>query len=114
MFGKQQKKSFFNQLSGIASIISAAIVCIRLAYLGILPIQYAALIMITVVVFAALGNVFTKLALSGIAIWLFCKLVSGGNEAQFQAAVGAILALIIALLGLYVMIRGVFGKTRKG
>lgn len=113
MFRQQKKKSKFDQLTAISSIISAAIVCIRLSWMGILQIQYAALIMIAVVAFAAIGHVLTKLALSGVAIWLFCKLVSGGNEQQFNAAVGGILALIIALIGLYVMLRGVFGQTRK-
>lgn len=110
MFGQKQKKSVFSRLSGIASIISAAIICIRLAYFGILSVEWAALIMVAVVVMAAIGNTATKLGVCAIAIFLFAKFVSNGNEAQFQGVLGAILALLIALIGLYIMIRGAFGR----
>ena len=111
MFGQRQKKSVFSKLSGIASIVSAAIICIRLAYFGILSVEWAALIMVAVVVMAALGNTATKLGICAVAIFLFAKYVSHGNEAQFQGVLGAILALLIALIGLYIMIRGIFRKS---
>lgn len=110
MFERKQKKSVFSNLSAIASICSAAIICIRLAYYGILSVEWAALIMVAVVVMAAIGNTATKLGICAVAIFLFAKYVSHGNEPQFQGALGAILALIIALIGLYIMIRGVFRK----
>ena len=110
MFGQRQKKSFISNLSGIASICSAAIICIRLAYYGILSVEWAALIMVAVVIMAAIGNVATKLGICALAIFLFAKYVSRGNETQFQGVLGAILALLIALIGLYIMIRGVFKK----
>ena len=111
MFGQRQKKSFISNLSGIASICSAAIICIRLAYYGILSVEWAALIMVAVVVMAAIGNTATKLGICAAAIFLFAKFVSNGNEAQFQGVLGAILALLIALIGLYIMIRGIFRKS---
>lgn len=111
MFGQRQKKSVFSNLSGIASICSAAIICIRLAYYGILSVEWAALIMLAIVVMAAIGSTATKLGICAVAIFLFAKYVSHGNEAQFQGVMGAILALLLALIGLYIMIRGVFRKT---
>ena len=108
IFGQRQKKSFISNLSGIASICSAAIICIRLAYYGILSVEWAALIMFAVVVMAAIGNVATKLGICALAIFLFAKYVSHGNETQFKGVLGAILALLIALIGLYIMIRGIF------
>jgi len=110
MFGQRQKKSFISNLSGIASICSAAIICIRLAYYGILSVEWAALIMVAVVIMAAIGNVATKLGICALAIFLFAKYVSHGNETQFQGVLGAILALLVALIGLYIMIRGLFKK----
>ena len=113
MFRPRQNKSVLNNLSGIASIISAAIICIRLAYYGILSVEWAAIIMVTVVIMAAIGNVATKLGICAIAIYLFAKYISNGNQAQFQGVLCAILALLIALIGLYLMIKGVFGNNRK-
>jgi len=111
MFGQRQKKSFFSNLSGIASICSAVIICIRLAYYGILSVEWAGIIMVAVVVMAAVGNTATKLGICAVAIFLFAKFISNGNEAQFQGVLGAILALLIALIGLYIMIRGIFRKS---
>ena len=111
MFGQRQKKSVFNNFSGIASICSAAIICIRLAYYGILSVEWAALIMFAVVVMAAIGNTGTKLGICAVAIFLFAKYVSHGNETQFQGVLGATLALLIALIGLYILIRGIFRKS---
>jgi hypothetical protein len=82
-----------------------------LAYYGILSVEWAALIMVAVVVMAAIGNTATKLGICAVAIFLFAKYVSHGNEAQFQGVLGAILALLIALIGLYIMIRGIFRKS---
>lgn len=111
MFSQRQKKSVFSKLSGIASICSAAIICIRLAYFGILSVEWAALIMVGVVIMAAIGNVATKLGICAIAVFLFAKYISHGNEAQFQCVLGAILALLIALIGIYIMVRGIFRKA---
>jgi len=111
MLGQRQKKSFFSNLSSIASICSTAIVCISLAYNGILSLELTAIIMVAVVVMTAIGNAATKLGITTVAIFLFAKYVSHGNEAQFQGVLGAILALLIALIGLYIIIKSIFKKT---
>ena len=111
MFGERQKKSVFSNLSGIASICSATFICLRFTYYGILSVECAGIIMVTVVVMAAIGNTATKLGICAVAIFLFAKFVSNGNEAQFQGVLGAILALLIALIGLYIMLRGIFRKS---
>lgn len=110
IFSQRQNKSVFSNLSGIASICSATIICIRLAYFGILSVEWAALIMVGVVIMAAIGNVATKLGICAIAVFLFAKYVSHGNEAQFQGVLGAILTLLIALIGIYIMVCGIFRK----
>jgi uncharacterized membrane protein YccC len=103
-----KKQSLWSSLTAIASIVSAAILCIRLCYFGILSIEWAAIIMISVVVFAAIGNAASKLGISLVAIYLFTKFVSNGNEVQFQSLLGSILALLIALIGLYYIIKKMF------
>jgi hypothetical protein len=52
----------------------------------------------------------TKLGICAVAIFLFAKYVSRGNDVQFQQILGAILALLIALIGLYITLRGFFRK----
>jgi hypothetical protein len=111
LFGQKQKKSFFSNLSGIASICSTAIACISLAYNGFLSLEWTAFIMVGVVVMTAIGNVATKLGISAVAIFLFAKFISHGNEGQFKNMLGAILALLIALIGLYNIIKSIFKKT---
>lgn len=111
MFGQRKKKSVFSNLSGIASICSTAFVCISLAYNGILSLEWTAFIMVAVVIMTAIGNVATKLGISAVAIFLFAKYVSHGNEVQFQGVLGAILALLIALIGLYIIVKSIFKKT---
>ncbi len=115
MFWNQRpdrRKSSFDQLAGIASIVSAAILCIRLAWMGLLSVDWAAGIMVGVVILVAIGNVATKLGISAVAIYLFSKWVSGGDQQQFQMVLTTILAILIMLIGLYIMLRGVFGKNR--
>jgi hypothetical protein len=108
IFGQKKKKSIFSNLSGIASICSAGIICIRLGYYGILSVQWVAIIMVAVVIMVVIGNVATKFVICGVSIFLFAKIVSHGNNIQFQSVVGAILALLITFIGLYVMLRGIF------
>jgi len=108
MFGQRQKKSVLSNLSGIASICGAAINCIYFAYSGILSVEWTVLIMVSVVVMVAIGNVAAKLGICAVAVFLFAKYVSHGNEAQFQGVLGAVLALLIALIGLYIMLNSMF------
>ncbi|MBK9107296.1 MAG: hypothetical protein IPM92_02660 [Saprospiraceae bacterium] len=108
MFGTRKKRSLMENMSAIASILSATIVCVRLTYFGILPIETAALIMVAVVFMAAVGTTVMKLGICAASIYLFAKYVSQGDDAQFQGVLAAILALIIALIGLYIIVRQMF------
>lgn len=110
MFRQRQKNSFFDKLSGIASICSGTIICIRLAYYGILSAEWAGIIMVAVVVMVAIGNVATKLAICAVSVFLFAKYASHGNEVQFNGILEAIIALLIALIGIFIMIRGFFSR----
>ena len=70
----QRGNSFTKTIVNIATIVSTAVTCIRLAYYGILSIQVAALIMLGVVVFVALGNNIAKVVLAAAALFLFVLL----------------------------------------
>lgn len=105
-----KKKSFLEQLSGIASIISAAIICIKLAYHGILSVETSAFIMIVVVALVAIGHVITKLFICVIAIYLFAKILSHGNEILFQNAITGMVLIMITLIGTYFILKGLFNN----
>jgi len=102
--------SFTKTLVNIATIVSTAVTCIRLAYFGIVSVQVAALIMLGVVVFVALGNNASKIILAAAALFLFVLLYSYGDKEAFSQLMTQMLALIIVLIGIYVMIRGLFRR----
>lgn len=106
----QRRHSFTKTLVNIATIVSTAVTCIRLAYYEILSIQWATLIMLGVVVFVALGNNLAKVVLAAAALFLFVLLYSYGDKQAFSQIMTQMLTLIIALLGIYVMIRGIFRR----
>lgn len=97
-------------LVSIATIVSTTITCINLAYHQILSIQVAALVMLGVAIFVALGNNLSKIVLACVALFLFVLYYSGGNNQYFSTLMTQILAQIIALIGIYIMIRSIFKK----
>jgi len=114
MFGNryknQRSNSFTKTLVNIATIVSTAITCIRLAYNQILSVEVAALIMFGVVVFVALGNSLAKVVLVVVALFLFFSVYSNGDKAAFLQLFKQMLTLIIVLIGLYLMIRSFFRR----
>ena len=92
----------------VATIISATVVCIKLLIWGIFSMKTALLVMIGVVVFVAIGNPFAKLALSLIAVYLLLMSQAGFSMEAFSAALTPIIALLVMLVGLYIILRGLF------
>lgn len=107
---KQRGNSFTKTLVNIATITSATVTCIRLAYYGILSIETAALIMFGVVAFVALGNNLSKIVIAAAALILFVLLYSHGNKAAFEQLMTQMLTLILVLVGIYIMIRAMFRR----
>ena len=62
----EHQSSTMKTLVNIATIVSATVTCIRLAFYGIISIQTAGLIMIGVVVFVAIGNNVSKIIFNAI------------------------------------------------
>jgi hypothetical protein len=106
----QSGGSFTKFIVNIATIVSTAITCIRLAYYNILSIQWAALIMLGVVIFLSIGNNLAKIVLAAVALFLFVLLYSYGDKAAFSQLMTQMLTLIIVLIGLYIMIKGLFRR----
>lgn len=108
-YAERSRTSSVNHALNIATIISSAVISIKLVLWGLLSLNYAALIMIGVVICLAIGKAYTKLALAGVAVYLLVKSFSGTDEAAFYDGLTSILSLLFALLGLYIIVRAVFG-----
>ena len=102
--------SIFDRITGISGIVTATLLCIRLAYAGIISVQTAALIIVGVVIFNALGSNVIKIIQSIAAVWLFSKVNTNSPE-EFREVIFLILQLGIVLLGIYIMVKGLFRKS---
>jgi hypothetical protein len=106
----RQRNSTTKTLVDIATIASTAITCIRLAYHDIVSISVAVLVMLGVVIFVAIGTNISKIVLVAAALFLFVLVYSGGNKEQFTVLMTQVGALILALMGIYIIIRGFFRR----
>lgn len=103
-YNKNQKgNSIAKTIVNISTIVSTTVASVRLAYYGIISIQWALLIMLGVVVFVALGNNLAKVVLSAAALFLFVLLYSYGDKLAFSQIMTQMLTLIITLVGIYVI-----------
>lgn len=107
-YGERKKRTSARDILNVATIISSTVVCIKLALWGIFSLETALLVMIGVVVFVAIGNAYAKLALSLIAVYLLLKSQAGFSPEAFSAALAPMIALLLVLLGIYIMLRGLF------
>jgi hypothetical protein len=93
-------------------ILSVMLWLVRLGVRGYLTPQTAASALVALVIFIAIARVMNRgpirLALRvGVPIaslWIFVVIHTDGSQDQIMAAVTPLLALLIALLGVYVMI----------
>ncbi len=105
---RPQRYSFTKTIVNIATIVSTVVTCVRLTYYDIISFQVATLIMLGVVIFVALGTNIAKVILAASALFLFVLLYSYGNKEAFTQIMTQMLALIIALIGIYVILRGAY------
>ncbi|MEI6554596.1 MAG: hypothetical protein WCL70_03325 [Paludibacter sp.] len=113
MFGNrniQRGNSTIKTIVNVATIVSSAMACIRFAINGIISAQTAALIMVGVVIFVAIGRSISKIGLTVIAFFLFVLYYSNGDKAMFSQLVTQLLTLFVVLIGIYIMIRGLFKR----
>lgn len=105
---RRSRGTSMKDILNVATIISATVVCIKLLIWGIFSMKTALLVMIGVVVFVAIGNPFAKLALSLIAVYLLLMSQAGFSAEALSAAFTPIFTLLIMLIGLYIILRGLF------
>lgn len=102
--------SLMKTLVNIATIVSATVTCFRLTLYGIIPFNWTVIVILGVVALVAIGNDFSKIALAGVALFLFILFYSNGERTAFIELGVHLLALIIALIGVYIMIRAAFRR----
>lgn len=107
---REERRGPASTLVNIATMVTTAVTCIRIAYLGIVSVEVAIVIMLGVVILVALGNDAAKIILAASALLLFVLLYSRGDKAQYTQLLSQMLAIILVLVGIYVMVRGFFRR----
>jgi len=106
---KEERPGVVRTLLNIATIVSTTITCISLCSLGVFSIKTAAIIILAVVIFVALGNNAAKIILACIALILFMLIHSGGTSQGFEALLTRMVSLIAVLVVIYFIVRNIFG-----
>jgi hypothetical protein len=105
---RQKRTTSAKDVLNVATIISSAVVCIKLALWGVFEAETAVLVMVGVVVLVALGNVFAKLSLALLAVYFLLKSQAGFSQEALISAATPMIALLIVLIGIYVMVKSLF------
>ena len=96
-------------------ILGAIPVALTLVQRGVLTVGQAAGLLLTVVIGLALTAKFLRLALPVFAFLLFVTYNAHGIPGELRSLIAGLLALAVALFGLYVIARGVTRKKgRRG
>lgn len=105
-------------------LLSVLLWLLRLALGGTLTIEEVGLLLIALAILVAIARaanmglvrVILRIAVPLVSLWLFVTANTDGSQEQVTAALGAILALLMVVFGLYIMIAGVLsgGRRRRG
>lgn len=93
----------------IITMVSTTVICIKLALWGVLSWETSGLIMVGMCICLAIGQVYTKLALAAVAVYLLVKTLAGNNEAAFHEGLTGIVTIIILLAVIYFGLRMMLG-----
>jgi len=79
---------------------------------GTLSVEWAGLLMLLMVVAVCMGvkKFVFKVVVPVAAVIIFAAQYANGDKKTFEANLSALLALSLALLGFYIMLRGFFGN----
>lgn len=94
------------------SIVGSVAVALTLVQKGILSTEQAGGLLVAIVIAVALTRSAMKVLLPIFSIALFIT-YNASTNAEIAHLAGMLLALVIALGGLYLMIRKVFGKKSE-
>lgn len=93
-------------LTAFIVILGAIPVALTLVQRGVLTVEQAGGLLLTIVVGLALTGKFLRLALPIFAFLLFLTYNYSSIPGEMRALAGSLLALAIVLLGFYIILRG--------
>ena len=97
----------------LLAILGAIAVAVTLLQKGVLNVTQAAGLLVTIVVGLAITNKFMAFALPVFTFALFVTYNYNGLPGELPALLQSLLVLVVMLFGLYIIVRGAFGKRRK-
>lgn len=99
-------------ITDIILIVAIVLWTLRLALLGAVSAEHAALVMIGLVILLPLLRKFRSafLTIAGVAVFVVWH--GGGRPDDMVAIAGAFFALVLALFGIYLMFRPFRGRKR--
>ena len=99
----------------ILSLIGVISFCMKYYFLEKISLGFAAAVMIFTVILAALDSPFTNLIKVGVAILGFGLFLADYfyDMRSFISILQPILVLLIALFGIYIIVKGFFGSNDK-
>lgn len=92
------------------SILALTVTTVRLFAAGLLTPAYVIIALVSGVCLMALGPKFRIAALAIGGLILFSRLASGGDTAAMTGLIGQLLAIAIALGGIYLILRPLRGQ----
>lgn len=95
------------------SILALTVTTVRLFAAGLLTPGYVVIALLTGVALMAMGPRIRVAALAVGGLILFSRLASGGDAAAMTGLIGQLLAITIALAGIYMIIRKPLGGGRR-
>ena len=95
------------------SILALTVTTVRLFAAGLLTPGYVTIALLTGVALMAMGPKIRIAALAIGGLTLFSRLASGGDTAAMTGLIGQLLAIAIALAGIYLIIRKPLGGGKR-
>ncbi|MCB0782572.1 MAG: hypothetical protein KDC03_24035 [Flavobacteriales bacterium] len=96
----------------VLTMASASLLAIRSVMNGWLSLQWAAILLVLVALALVLRSLAFKVALTGTLVFLFLLPYAGADRDRLIVLFAAFGALVMAVFGLYLIFRAVFGRDR--
>lgn len=107
---RKEGNTLGKRISRFILVISAVSIALRLYLKGMLDAQKAAIFLLIVVIAAAIDSVWIKLILALFGLGYFVFEYLDYDLVQFKTAAVSLLALLIALFGIFIMLGGLRKK----
>jgi hypothetical protein len=90
------------------TILGAIPVLLRLVFNGVISLQFAGIVIGVLLLSLAMGNRILRVVLPIFAVAILATEYTKGDPSQFAGALTMLVALAMALYGIYLMLSGLF------